>query len=148
VLNIKGVVGDALKAYFPEGEIRLFDRILVDAPCSGWGVIRRNPDLKWRLKAEDGPRLARMQNKLLQNAGKWLKAKGILVYVTCTLNEEENEGVVRRFLKDHPEFCLETALPFLPAKAREMVDDQGFYKTWPPLQGTDGFFAARLRKRG
>jgi 16S rRNA (cytosine967-C5)-methyltransferase len=148
VLTIRGMVGDALKADFPKGEIRRFDRILVDAPCSGWGVIRRNPDLKWRLRPEDAPRLARMQNKLLQNAGKWLKSKGILVYSTCTLNEEENEGVVELFLKDHPEFSMESARTFLPARAGEMVDERGFFKTWPPQQGTDGFFAARLRKGG
>lgn len=144
---IEGMTGDALKeTLFPQ-KIDLFDRILIDAPCSGWGVISRNPDLKWRLKPEDSPRLAAMQNKFLQNAAGWLKSGGVLVYVTCTLSRDENQGVIEKFIDRHPEFEVEDVSPFLPEPARILVDDDGFYQTWPPAHGMDGFFSARLRKK-
>jgi 16S rRNA (cytosine967-C5)-methyltransferase len=146
ITNIQGTVGDALKESLFQKKTGAFDRILIDAPCSGWGVINRNPDLKWRLGPEDSPRLSQMQNKFLQNAGKWLKSKGVLVYCTCTLNREENQDLIHNFLTDHPDFKLENASAFLPAAARKLVDDEGFYQTWPPVHGMDGFFAARLRK--
>ncbi len=144
---IKGVVGDAFNEALFQKKTGVFDRILIDAPCSGWGVINRNPDLKWRLSPEDSPRLARMQNKFLQNAAGWLKSKGVLVYVTCTLSREENQGVIETFIDQHPEFVVEDASAFLPEPARRLVDDDGFYQTWPPVDGMDGFFAARLRKK-
>jgi 16S rRNA (cytosine967-C5)-methyltransferase len=143
---IEGQVGDALnEALFTQKTA--FDRILIDAPCSGWGVIGRNPDLKWRLTPDDSLRLSRMQNKFLQNAAGWLKSKGILVYVTCTLSRDENQGVIEKFIDQHPEFVVEDASAFLPESARVLVDDDGFYQTWPPTHGMDGFFAARLRKK-
>ena len=145
---IQGWVGEAAgEDLFPK-DSPPFDRILLDAPCTGWGVIRRNPDLKWRLRAEDSPRLADRQNKFLQKAAKWLKSKGVLVYATCTLSPTENEHVVARFLKDHRDFSLEDVSPFLPGKAKGLADGKGFYRTWPALHGTDGFFAARLIKSG
>ncbi len=144
---IQGMVGDALNpSLFPK-TVRPFDRILIDAPCSGWGVIGRNPDLKWRLSPDDSPRLSGMQNKFLQNAAGWLKSKGVLVYVTCTLSWEENQMIVEKFIDQHPEFVKEDASPFLPESARVLVGDEGFYQTWPPAHGMDGFFAARLRKK-
>ncbi len=109
---IQGLAGDGLKEDLFSKTARIFDRILIDAPCSGWGVIGRNPDLKWRLGPEDSPRLARMQNKFLQNAAGWLKSKGILVYCTCTLSREENQGVIQKFLSEHPEFVLEDVFAF------------------------------------
>jgi 16S rRNA (cytosine967-C5)-methyltransferase len=147
ITAINGLVGDAGEASLFPPNSQPFDRILIDAPCSGWGVINRNPDLKWRLKTEDGPRLAGMQNKFLQNAAGWLKSGGVLVYCTCTLNREENQEVVENFLKTHPEFDLEKASEVLPEPARGLVDTEGFYQTWPPDRGLDGFFAARLKKK-
>jgi 16S rRNA (cytosine967-C5)-methyltransferase len=144
--SIQGISGDALKETLFSKQVRPFDRILIDAPCTGWGVIRRNPDLKWRLKPEDNVRLAAMQNKFLQNGARWLKSKGILVYATCTLNRLENQGVIEKFLGEHPDFVLEDVSPLLPDSARGLVDQDGFYSIWPPDHGLDGFFAARLRK--
>jgi 16S rRNA (cytosine967-C5)-methyltransferase len=144
---IRGISGDALgNSLFPD-TVRRFDRVLIDAPCSGWGVIRRNPDLKWRLKPEDGARLAALQNKFLQNGACWLKSGGVLVYATCTLNRMENQGVMENFLAHHPDFSLDDISPFMPDSAKGLVNKEGFYQTWPPEHGTDGFFAARLRKK-
>jgi 16S rRNA (cytosine967-C5)-methyltransferase len=145
ILQVK--TGDGLKEdLFPRTN-PLFDRILIDAPCSGWGVINRNPDLKWRLKAEDGLRLGGMQNKFLQNAAGWLKSGGIIVYCTCTLNKEENQTVIQKFLRENPGFNLEDVSPFLPQAAQGLTDGQGCYQTWPPAHHLDGFFAARLKKK-
>jgi 16S rRNA (cytosine967-C5)-methyltransferase len=145
---IQGLAGDGLKEDLFSKTARIFDRILIDAPCSGWGVIDRNPDLKWRIGAEDSTRLAHRQNKFLQNGAGWLKSKGVLVYSTCTLNREENQGVIQEFLHKNPDFFLENVSPFLPDTARALVDNQGCYQTWPPTHRMDGFFAARLKKAG
>ena len=144
---IQGMTGDGLKENLFQKNPVLFDRILIDAPCSGWGVIGRNPDLKWRLGPEDSHRLALMQNKFLQNAVKWLRSNGVLVYCTCTLSREENQDVIQRLLNDYSELIMEDVSPFLPESARRLVDGQGFFQTWPPTHGMDGFFAARLKKK-
>lgn len=147
IAMVEALIGDGLQDdLFPPHQ-PLFDRILVDAPCTGWGVIHRNPDLKWRLQPEDGRRLAEKQNKFLQNAAAWLKSGGILVYATCTLNPEENQAVVQRFLEGHPRFTLEDVSPFLPTGAKGLTDGRGCFQTWPPDQHLDGFFAARLKKQ-
>jgi 16S rRNA (cytosine967-C5)-methyltransferase len=143
---IQGQAGDGLREDLFSKTARVFDRILIDAPCSGWGVMGRNPDLKWRLGPEDSTRLAQMQNKFLQNGAGWLKSKGILVYCTCTLSREENQEVIQKFLKEHRDFVLEDVSAFLPEPARELTDSQGFFQTWPPVHKMDGFFAARLKK--
>jgi 16S rRNA (cytosine967-C5)-methyltransferase len=143
---IQGLAENGLKEDLFSKTAPIFDRILIDAPCSGWGVVGRNPDLKWRLGPEDSGRLARMQNKFLQNGAGWLKSKGILVYCTCTLSREENQGVIQNFLQENPDFVLEDVSPFLPEKARELIDNRGCYQTWPPTHRMDGFFAARLKK--
>jgi len=140
--------GDGLEGHLFSRTAPPFDRILIDAPCTGWGVINRNPDLKWRLRPEDGPRLAERQNKFLQNAAAWLKSGGVMVYATCTLNPEENQEVLRRFLETHPHFEVEGVSPFLPQTAEGLTDGHGCFQTWPPRHRLDGFFAARLRKKG
>jgi 16S rRNA (cytosine967-C5)-methyltransferase len=145
---IQGLTGDGLKEDLFSDTTLKFDRILIDAPCSGWGVMSRNPDLKWRLGPEDSPRLARIQNKFLQNGAGWLKSKGVLVYCTCTLNREENQGAIQNFLQENPEFLLEEVSSFLPETARVLTDNQGCYQTWPPTHKMDGFFAARFKKVG
>ncbi len=143
---IETLVGDGLQPDLFSKRHPQFDRILIDAPCSGWGTIRRNPDLKWRLRPEDGSRLAAMQNKFLQNAAGWLKSGGVLVYCTCTLNPQENQNLVEDFLKTRTGFRLEAISAFLPEPAKGLTDHRGFFRTWPPEHDMDGFFAARLRK--
>jgi 16S rRNA (cytosine967-C5)-methyltransferase len=141
---IQGLTADILGSELTRETPAPFDRILVDAPCSGWGVIRRHPDLKWRVRLEDSDRLAGQQIKFLQIASGWLKPGGVLVYSTCTLCPEENERVVERFLKENLAFHLEPAGPHLPGTATDLADPRGYFYVWPHRHGTDGFFAARL----
>jgi len=123
-----------------------FDRVLLDAPCSGLGVIRRNPEAKWRLSPEDITRLAANQKTMLKNAIRMLKPGGVLVYSTCSTSLEENEAVVRDFLSRHPHCVLENLNGFFP-DYRELFTEDGMFRAWPHRHGMDGFFAARIRKK-
>jgi 16S rRNA (cytosine967-C5)-methyltransferase len=120
-----------------------FDKVLVDAPCSGLGTIRRRPELKWRKKPEDIANLVSIQNELLDSGSAALKPEGVLVYSTCTVLEEENRGIVHRFLNAHPEFTVEPAEAFVHP---DLVSDSRFIETWPDVHGTDGSFAVRLKR--
>jgi len=123
-----------------------FDRVLVDVPCTGLGTLRRNPDIKWRVKEADISRLQRLQGAILNQAATMVKKEGVLVYSTCTLTPEENEGVIEAFLAGQNEFRLEDASPLLPTGCQGLVDDKGYLRTLPHRHGTDGFFAARMRR--
>jgi 16S rRNA (cytosine967-C5)-methyltransferase len=130
----------------------IFDRVLVDAPCSGTGTLRRNPELKWRLTPAAIPRLAETQSRLLHSAAAVLKPEGRLVYSTCSLEREENQGVVEQFLKTHLEFRLlplrddaRRVRPFLQAGAEHLLESD-YLETSPAREDTDGFFAAILTK--
>jgi len=127
---------------FPDG---YFDRILLDAPCSGLGVIRRNPEAKWRLFSGDITRLAAVQKTLLKNAAVRLKPGGTLLYSTCSTSEAENELVVEDFLLHHPEFVLENLNDLFPAW-RDLFAFYGMFRVWPHRHGMDGFFAARIKR--
>jgi len=127
---------------FPNG---VFDRILLDAPCSGLGVIRRNPEAKWRLFSGDITRLAAVQKTLLKNAAAKLKPGGTLLYSTCSTSEAENELVVEDFLLHHPGFVLENLNNLFPAWS-ELIAFYGMFRVWPHRHGMDGFFAARIRR--
>ena len=124
-------------------EVEPADKILVDAPCSGLGVIRKKPDLKWKREPEDIPRLAKLQEELLENAARLLKHGGTLVYSTCTTEPEENEMAVQSFLTKHPEFKIDDAAQFV---SKSVVTPEGFVKTYPHRDHLDGSFAARLIK--
>jgi 16S rRNA (cytosine967-C5)-methyltransferase len=127
---------------FPDG---CFDRILLDAPCSGLGVIRRNPEAKWRLFSGDITRLAAVQKTLLKNAAAKLKPGGTLLYSTCSTSEAENEIVVEDFLLHHPDFVLENLNDLFPAWS-DLIAFYGMFRVWPHRHGMDGFFAARIRR--
>jgi 16S rRNA (cytosine967-C5)-methyltransferase len=134
---------DLLKnATFPESA---FDRILLDAPCSGLGVIRRNPEAKWRLTSADITRLAETQKKMLKNAVRMLKPGGRLLYSTCSTTWEENEAVVQDFLSRQDDCVLEN-LNQCFSSWRDLFTAEGMMRTWPHRHGMDGFFAARIRK--
>ncbi|HET7765832.1 MAG TPA: RsmB/NOP family class I SAM-dependent RNA methyltransferase [Burkholderiales bacterium] len=117
------------------------DRVLVDAPCSGLGTLRRNPDMKWRQTPEDVGELAGKQASLLAAAATLVKPGGRLVYATCSILEEENRAVAEAFLAGNLEFGL---LPAAKVLERERIDlNMGdYFEVWPHLHGTDGFFAA------
>jgi 16S rRNA (cytosine967-C5)-methyltransferase len=122
-----------------------YDRILVDAPCSGFGTLRSHPEIKWQRQEADIRRLCGLQSKILEGVSAYLKPDGVLVYSTCTLAREENEQLVEAFLAQHPEFELQDAARYLPEAAKHMVRGV-FFQALPQRDNTDGFFAARLRK--
>lgn len=123
-----------------------FDCVLVDAPCTGLGTLRRNPDIKWRVKEADILRLQKLQRAILKQAATMVKRNGVLVYSTCTLTSEENEGMIEAFCAGQNEFHLEDASPFLPPGGEGLVDGKGYLRTLPHRHGMDGFFAARMSR--
>jgi len=123
-----------------------FDRVLVDAPCSGLGTLRRSPDLKWRQTAEDVAQLNTLQTKILARAAKLVKAGGRVIYATCSLLNDENEAIVEAFLKDNTEFKVIPAHEVL-AKFNINLDTGEYLKLLPHLHGTDGFFAVVFEKQ-
>jgi 16S rRNA (cytosine967-C5)-methyltransferase len=123
---------------------RSFDKVIVDAPCSGLGTLRRNPEIKWRAIPEDLKNCAILQNSLLDSADQYLKKGGSLIYSTCTITPEENEKVIKNFIARHPDFiCIH------PPEAihSRFVDGRGYFRSYPHRHGTDGFFGAVLIKR-
>jgi 16S rRNA (cytosine967-C5)-methyltransferase len=125
-----------------------FDGVLADAPCSGLGVLRRNPELRWRRTADDPRRLARLQEAILASAANLVKPGGRLVYSVCTQTPEETEGVVRAFLATHGEFAREDLRPLLPPHWEPLFDEAGALRTLPHRHGgMDAFWAVRLRRR-
>jgi 16S rRNA (cytosine967-C5)-methyltransferase len=121
------------------------DRVLVDAPCSGLGIIRKKPEIKYRKKPDDIIALTELQLKILKNAANYVKSGGYLVYSTCTIDPRENEGVIQRFLKERTDFQLIDAgkeySSQLPGEHKDRT-----IQLFPNVHNTDGFFAAKLIK--
>ena len=128
-----------------EYEEESFDRILVDAPCSGLGVIRRKPDIKYTKKQEDFASLHKIQTRLLDEAHKLIKPNGLIVYSTCTIDEVENNETVKAFLASHPDMILEE-LNVLP-EAYHHLTTNGMVHIFPQDFNSDGFFVAAFRKK-
>jgi 16S rRNA (cytosine967-C5)-methyltransferase len=125
---------------------RAFDCVLVDAPCSGLGTLRRDPDIRWRRRESDLAILADAQLLMLRRAADAVAPGGRLIYATCSSEPEENEAVADAFLQDTPGFDAidaRTAAPFLP---REVVDERGHLRTLPHLHGLEAFFGAVFRR--
>jgi 16S rRNA (cytosine967-C5)-methyltransferase len=122
------------------------DRILVDAPCSGLGVLRRHPEAKWRKGEQALPRHQALQCQILESVAPCLRPGGVLVYSTCSTEPEENEDVIERFCRVHAEFKREPVVPWLPPAAQKFVTEQGALSTVGNRFSMDGFYAARLRK--
>jgi len=122
-----------------------FDRVLVDAPCTGLGTLRRNPDLKWRQTPEDLAELTQKQAAILARAAKLVKAGGRLIYSTCSLLNDENENIAEQFLATHPDFKLLNAAEILRGQQIDL-DTGNYLKLLPHLHHTDGFFAAVFEK--
>lgn len=119
------------------------DRVLLDVPCTGTGVLSKRSDLRWRRSEVDLMDLIKLQQRFLDKVVDCVRPDGILVYSTCSIEPEENEIQVQSFLERHPDFTLEHAGDFLPAA---MVTGAGYMATLPHRHGMDGAFAARLRK--
>jgi 16S rRNA (cytosine967-C5)-methyltransferase len=150
-LQLKNVTTKAMdsRRLSDEFEPEIFDRILVDAPCSGLGVLRRKPDIKYTKSEEDIKNLSAIQYDILTSASSLLKGGGTLVYSTCTIDSEENEQVINKFLDEHPQFSLdETLVDRMPYELTEKnrIKD-GFVQILPHDFGTDGFFIACIRKQ-
>ncbi|MGA9521168.1 MAG: RsmB/NOP family class I SAM-dependent RNA methyltransferase [Myxococcaceae bacterium] len=120
------------------------DRVFVDAPCSGTGTFRRKPDARYRLKPEDIQMHVNRQRELLGRFSALVKPGGRLVYGTCSILREENEGVIEDFLRSHPDFTQRDASLDLPEGIGEKVTRNGFLRLFPHKHGTDGFFGAVL----
>ncbi|MXY28346.1 16S rRNA (cytosine(967)-C(5))-methyltransferase RsmB [Candidatus Poribacteria bacterium] len=128
------------------GFVKAADAVLIDAPCSGFGTLRRHPDIRWNKTFDQIRALSEMQYNLLKNAAQHIKPGGILVYSTCSIEPMENEEVVQRFLTDFPMYSVEDARRFLPDIPSSAITTQGFLQTFPHEHGVDGAFAARLKK--
>jgi 16S rRNA (cytosine967-C5)-methyltransferase len=120
--------------------------VLVDAPCSGFGTLRRNPDLKWRFEEKDIAELNVKQAAILARAAKLTKAGGRLIYATCSLLQDENENIAEAFLSANPEFSLMPANDIL-SQQQIKLDTGKYLKLLPHLHGTDGFFAAVFERK-
>jgi 16S rRNA (cytosine967-C5)-methyltransferase len=151
-LAIAGATNVSLVALDGTGPLpfaRTFDRILVDAPCSGTGTLARNPEIRWRLRADDLADLHRRQVALVRSALEHLSAKGALLYSTCSLEPEENDAVIREALAGNPG-CRRESLKIpkglLAADVNEriLIGEDGAFRTFPPTHHTDGFFAALI----
>jgi len=144
--NIRTIAMDSRNAG-EQFDKEYFDRILLDAPCSGLGVMRRKPDMKYTKKEQDVYQLSTIQQNLLNSVSPLVKKGGILVYSTCTVDKEENENTVSQFLQEHPEFEMdETLKDRMPEAIQPLVTD-GYLQIFPQDFGSDGFFIASLRKK-
>jgi 16S rRNA (cytosine967-C5)-methyltransferase len=138
--NIAPVACDATQR-LPFAEAS-FDRVLVDAPCSGTGTLRRNPEIRWRLSAADIGELSSKQITILSSAAAMVRPGGRLIYSTCALEPEEDEMVVERFTKEHNEYA-----PVQLAAANDLQTETGAIRTWPHRHRTDGFFITAFERR-
>jgi 16S rRNA (cytosine967-C5)-methyltransferase len=119
------------------------DRVLLDAPCSGLGTLHRRPDIRWRVTPATVDELSVLQGELLEQAASWVKPGGVLVYATCTLHQQENEGVILPFLERHSHWQIEPPPADSPLSA--FSTPQGWLKVWPHRHQMDGFFMVRLK---
>jgi len=124
----------------------VYDRILLDAPCSGIGVLRRNPDAKWRINPEDLEAYGKRQNLFLDYLALAVKPGGILVYGVCSFEPEETDTVVKIFLERHPEFTLDKPPQTMIELNSSLFSPEGYFRSFPHKHNMDGFFAARFLK--
>ena len=137
--SVHVVQGDGRTYSFPMP----FDRVLVDAPCSGLGVLARRADARWRKGPEMLEDMPPIQLELLVAGGRRARPGGVLVYSVCSFEPEETTEVVEDFLRQNPQFVLESAAGLLPDG---VVDENGFMTVYPHVHGCDGAFAARFRR--
>lgn len=124
------------------------DFVLVDAPCSGVGLMRKKPEIRWNLKEEHIEELTKLQRQIIMNGSKYVMPGGVMVYSTCTLTEEENEDIINWFLETSKDFQLESFEEMLPDFYKNLGGVNGYIKLFPHISDCDGFFIARFRKEG
>jgi 16S rRNA (cytosine967-C5)-methyltransferase len=134
--------GDAGQDALLAGE--MFDKILIDAPCSGTGIIRRHPEIKWRRRAKDIKELIKEQSTILMATAKVLRPGGVLIYATCSVESDENEKQIANFLANHPEWRREPISKQRDCVPEELLTLKGDFHVEPGQLGMDGFYAARL----
>ncbi len=123
------------------------DRVLVDAPCTGLGIIRRKPDIKWTRNTNDLNEIVKLQEKILSISSGYVKPGGVLVYSTCTIEPQENEELVKKFLKDNGDYYLEDISELIPDGLTKDTAKDGYIQLYPNIDGIDGFFISRMRRR-
>jgi len=136
--NVKLVVQDALK-YGPIAPA--YDKVLIDVPCSGWGVLGKKAELRWQTHQKNNE-LIKIQSSALNYAAKFVRLNGYLIYSTCTMNRIENEDQIEKFLKKHPNFELVPANQYLP----DLYTDGDYLKTIPHKHQMDGSFGAKMKR--
>ena len=135
-----------LERGLPQAPPKGFDRILLDAPCSGLGVMRRNPDIKWHRSEKELAKNKTRQLRLMENLAHAVKPGGFLVYAVCSPEPEENEEVIDQFLKKHANFVIYDDYGWGTDEINKMAITGGFFKTFPYLTHMDGFFSVRLQR--
>ena len=147
-LGIKSIKSEIWDAKEPDDRLKYkVDYCLVDAPCSGLGLIRRKPDIKWTRTSEELIELSRLQTIILKTASNYIKPGGTLVYSTCTINRQENLDVITNFLRESTDFRL---VPIELANGVKIsaTQDSGYLELYPNIHGTDGFFMAKMVRIG
>ncbi|MDP2643347.1 MAG: 16S rRNA (cytosine(967)-C(5))-methyltransferase RsmB [Desulfobacterales bacterium] len=135
-----------LNTPLPRERFGLFDKILLDAPCSGLGILRRKPDIKWTLFQKHLTVYKERQLKFLENLSHAVAHSGVLIYAVCSMEPEENEDVANIFLSRHPDFALDDAPLQNYAELKPFIQPPGYFRTFPHRHDMDGFFAARFKK--
>ncbi|MEO5332501.1 MAG: 16S rRNA (cytosine(967)-C(5))-methyltransferase RsmB [Magnetococcus sp. YQC-5] len=143
VPGVEVIVGDATDPALLSG--RMFHKVLLDVPCSGTGVIRRHPEIKWRRHADDPLVMAALQRQILAATAARVCHNGILVYAVCSMEPEEGEEQIRHFLAEHGDW---ERVKIVHPELRDVINPEGEFRSEPGWGGMDGFFIARLRRRG
>ncbi|HZJ57750.1 MAG TPA: 16S rRNA (cytosine(967)-C(5))-methyltransferase RsmB [Clostridia bacterium] len=144
ITNIETGVQDAGE-FNPKME-QSMDRVLIDAPCSGWGVLHKKPDIRLRIEERDMESLYRLQREILSTCRRYVKPGGTLVYSTCTINPWENHKAIEGFVEKYPEFVLEDFNRELPMGLKDATIGEGMIQLFPHRHGVDGFFIAKMRR--
>ena len=131
-----------------EDYVNTFDRVLVDAPCSGLGLMGKKPDIRLKKNGDEIDQLVPIQRKILSNGASYVKPNGTLIYSTCTLCRKENEKNVEWFLQNHPDFIMEDISEFLPKELWQETAEKGYSTLLPHKSKTDGFFIAKMKRKG
>lgn len=147
-LGIDIIESELMDASMPNSKYEgAFDKVLLDAPCTGLGIIRRKPDIKWSRQTKDIEAIASLQRRLIRNVSGWVKPGGVMVYSTCTVLPEENENVVNDFLMENKDFEADDIKSFIPKELACHAKGCSL-QLYPNRDGIDGFFISRIKRKG